>query len=203
MKQVDKTAYQFGSYTNSERWGSYFYQLREILSKKPDSVLEIGVGEGVIREYLNAHTSIRYHSLDFADDLKPDTVGEITNIPFKDAEFDAICAFEVLEHLPFESFEKAVSEMFRVARRYVLISLPHFGPPFLIDIKIPLLPRIRFAFKLPFPSKHVFNGQHYWEIGKKGYPASRIRSVLRNYGTIVSEFVPFENQYHHFFVLRK
>ena len=202
-KQVDKNVYSFGGYTKIDRWSSYFYQLREILSKNPSSVLEVGVGEGVIREYLLNHTNIDYKSFDIAEDLKPDIVGSVSDMALPDNSFDLICAFEILEHLPFSSFDKAVSELFRVSKSFVIISLPHFGPPITFDFKFPLLSRIKFAFKIPFYKKHTFNGQHYWEIGKRGYSAKRIKSVLRAYGNLVSEFVPFENQYHHFFILKK
>jgi hypothetical protein len=69
--------------------------------------------------------------------------------------------------------------------------------------KIPFLSEVRFAIKLPFPRKHVFNGQHYWELGKKGYPRSRIYKKLSNYGTLVRDFVPFGSSYHHFFSIKK
>ena len=60
---------------------------------------------------------------------------------------------------------------------------------------------VRAAAKLPYPKAHRFNGQHYWEIGKKGYPIAAIRKTLRNHGRIVHDFVPWGSPYHHFFVL--
>jgi len=202
-KQVDKNAYRFERYTGLDRWSSYHYQLREILALNPASVLEIGVGDGVVRQYLKTQTPVAYTSFDVADDLGADVIGDVRALPFEDASFDMVCAFEVLEHLPFEDFEKALGELVRVARSCVLVSVPHFGPPVKFLIKVPFLPEIRFAFKIPFPKIHTFNGQHYWEIGKKGYPASRIRAAFECRGELIKEFVPFENQYHHFFVLKK
>lgn len=202
-KQVDKSAYTFGHYTKIDRWSSYFYQLREILSRNSSSVLEVGVGEGIVRDYLKNHTQTAYKSLDIAEDLSPDVLGNVTNIPLESNSFDLVCAFEILEHLPYDQFEKGISELFRVSRKFVIISLPHFGPPILVDLKIPFLPRIQFAWKIPFPKIHIFNGQHYWELGKRRYKVSRIREVLKRHGKLISEFVPFENQYHHFFVLEK
>ena len=57
------------------------------------------------------------------------------------------------------------------------------------------------SFKLPLPIKHKFNGQHYWEIGKKGYSTKKIRKIIKKYFKIQKEFIPFENQYHHFYIL--
>ena len=47
----------------------------------------------------------------------------LQRLPFDDASFDVVCAFDVLEHL--ENFHLLNDEMFRVARDYVLISLPN------------------------------------------------------------------------------
>ncbi|MEK7068712.1 MAG: methyltransferase type 11, partial [Patescibacteria group bacterium] len=105
------------------------------------------------------------------------------------------------EHLPFEQFDKAVSELARVARNAVVVSVPHFGPMLSFSLKVPFIPQIRMAIKLPFPKSHIFNGQHYWEIGKKGSPLSLIRKKLSEHGAIARDFVPWGSEYHHFFVI--
>lgn len=204
MPQVRKEeGYNFEKYGGAERFASYAYQIREILSHAPQSVLEVGVGDGVVGNYVREQTSIAHTWVDIAEDLKPDVIADIRKLPFEDSSFDVVCAFEVLEHLPFEDFEVALGEILRVSKKTVLISLPHFGPPIKFLLKLPFVPEIKCACKIPFPKRHQFNGQHYWEIGKRGYPLARIREILSRYGTITSEFVPFENQYHHFFILQK
>ncbi|MFZ3043622.1 MAG: class I SAM-dependent methyltransferase [Minisyncoccia bacterium] len=200
--QVDKSNYCFGKYSFEDRFVSYYSQLKEVLDLKPASVLEVGVGDRVFGNFVKDNTTVAYTSVDVAEDLHPDVVGSILELPFADKSFDVACAFEVLEHLPFEQFGRAFGELCRVARTHVVISVPHFGPMLSFSCKIPFLPRLRFALKLPFPMKHVFNGQHYWEVGKRGYPVSRIRSNLSAHGEIVRDFVPFGSPYHHFFVLR-
>ncbi len=203
MKQVDRGAYAFECYSGEDRFASYYVQLREVFACAPSSVLEVGTGEHVLGNYLKNNTDIAYTSLDIAEDLSPDIVGDVRKLPFPDNSFDVACAFEVLEHLPFDDFEQAIGELMRVSKKQVIISLPHFGPPIKFLLKVPFFPEARFAFKIPFPRKHMFNGQHYWEIGKRGYPAHRIRAILARFGTLRKEFTPFGNQYHHFFVLEK
>lgn len=202
MTQVSKDAYTFGAYSGVDRFVSYARQIEQILATQPSSVMEVGVGEAVTANYLRANTNISYTSVDYAEDLKPDVVADVRSLPFQDDAFDTVCAFEVLEHLPYDDFARAVRELARVARGHVLISLPHFGPPLKFLLKVPFLPELRFALKIPYPKTHVFNGQHYWEIGKHGYLPSRIREMLEEIGTIEEEFIPFENQYHHFFKIR-
>jgi SAM-dependent methyltransferase len=200
--QVDKAHYRFEKYAFEGRFVSYYWQLKETLAHNPSSVLEVGVGDRVFGDFLKNNTAVLYTSVDIAEDLHPDVVGSVLALPFEDKSFDVACAFEVLEHLPFEDFDRALTELVRVARTHVVISIPHFGPMLSFSCKIPFLPHVRFALKLPYPKTHVFNGQHYWEIGKKGYPLSRIRRALAEHGRIVADFVPFGSDYHHFFVLK-
>ncbi len=200
--QVDKTHYTFGKYAFEGRFVSYYWQLKEVLALNPLTILEVGAGDRVFGNFIKDNTSVQYTCVDIAEDLQPDVVGSILALPFADKSYDVACAFEVLEHLPFEQFDKALGELARVARTHVVISVPHFGPMFSFSLKIPFLPQIRFAFKIPFPKKHVFNGQHYWELGKSGYPAKLIHQKLSKHGKLITNFIPFNNSYHHFFVLK-
>ncbi len=199
--QVDKSHYAFGRYAFEGRFVSYYWQLKEVLALQPRSVLEVGAGDRVFGNFIKDNTGVQYTCVDIAEDLRPDVVGSLLALPFPDKSHDVVCAFEVLEHLPFEQFDKALSELARVARTHVVLSVPHFGPTLSFSLKIPFIPQIRFACKIPFPKRHTFNGQHYWELGKKGYPSSLIRQKLSSRGRILRDFVPFGNQYHHFFVV--
>lgn len=200
--QVEKSHYDFGRYAFEGRFVSYYWQLREVLGLKPQSILEVGVGDKVFGNFVKNNTAVSYQSVDLDLRLQPDHVGSITALPLADKSVDVACAFEVLEHIPFEQVEQAVAELARVARTHVVVSVPHFGPMFFLLLKIPLFPELRAKLKLPFPKTHAFNGQHYWELGKRGYPARRLRALLCAHGTVVREFVPFNSAYHHFFVLK-
>jgi len=199
--QVDKSQYTFDKYAFEGRFVSYYWQLKEVLAQKPSSILEIGVGDRVFGSFIKNNTPVAYTSVDVAEDLHPDVVGSILKLPFADKSFDVACAFEVLEHLPFEQFDLALKELFRVARSHVVISVPHFGPMISFAFKIPFVPLLRFAFKIPLSKKHIFNGQHHWEMGKRGYSVSLIRKKLSSHGELLRDFVPFGSSYHHFFVL--
>lgn len=202
MKQVDKTNYNFQFYCGKDRWVSYYHQIDEILKLKPKNLLEIGSGDGILKNYIKNNTKIDYKNLDIAEDLDPDLIGSIENIPFPDNTFDVVCAFEVLEHLPFGKLNQCLSELNRVSKKDVLISIPHFGPPVKLNLKIPFLKEVKIVFKIPFYKKHYFNGQHYWEVGKRGYSDKKIKKIIKRYFDIKNDFIPFENQYHHFYILK-
>ncbi len=202
VPQTDRSHYRFEGYAFEGRFVSYYWQLKEMLALEPSSALEVGVGDRVFGNFIKDNTDVSYTSVDVAEDLHPDTIGSVLNLPFADKEFDVVCAFEVLEHLPFEQFDRALGELCRVARTHIVISMPHFGPMLSLSLKIPFIPQMRVAFKIPFPKRHVFNGQHHWEIGKRDYTTSRIRGKLSAHGSIVRDFIPFGNPYHHFFVIK-
>lgn len=202
-KQVNKEHYSFERYFYKGRWMSYWYQAKEIISRPEiKTVLDIGPGTGFLKYILSIQRpDITYHTLDIAKDLNPDIHGSVTKIPLEDKSYDLVCAFQVLEHIEFSDFESALKEMSRVSKKFVFISLPHFGGAVEFQIKVPMLPRLQMALKLPRPRKHTFEGQHYWEIGKRGYSARKIRGLLSKRFTLLDEYIPFENQYHHFYFL--
>jgi len=204
MKQVDKEKYNFKNYCQIGRWSSYWYQINEVLNLKPESVLEVGVGDKVLSDYLDNNTEIKYVSADIADDLNPDVICSVENLKFADNSFDVACAFEVLEHLPFEKFNQSLLELKRVSKIGVIISIPHWGRHFSIDIWLPFFGRIKWQYKFRLlPIKHKFNGQHYWEIGKSGYSLKKIKKTINASGILIlKDYVPIEMPYHHFFILK-
>ena len=116
-----------------------------------------------------------------------------------------VLAAEVLEHLPFEDFKTAIGEVHRVTERFAYITLPHAGAVFLLIKKLPLFPRFRVFFKLPFFwREHIFNGEHYWELGKKGFPVRRVRGeILRTGFRIIKSGIDAQDSAHYFFLLDK
>ena len=55
--------------------------------------------------------------------------GDLTDrLPFKTGQFDLVTALETLEHLPPSSVPAALRELRRVTRRYLVCTIPSFGP---------------------------------------------------------------------------
>ena len=206
--QVQKGHY-FHDYDNLERFISYYYQCRLVIELNIKTALEIGVGNRLTSNYLK-NQNIKVTTCDIDKNLKPDVVNDVRKLSFKNNNFDAVYAYQVLEHLPFEDFEKALEELYRVSKRYVLISLPYNSTSFEAILKFPLLNKIsnknyinfflRFNY---FFKKFKFNGQHYWELGSKGCSLKIIRTKLNKKFKIIKEVRPVLNSYHYFFVLEK
>jgi ubiquinone/menaquinone biosynthesis C-methylase UbiE len=106
---------------------------------KSSKVLDVGCGEGFFLVSLarnkvgktyegvdNSATAIKlgkkmYPTLDIK-------IGDIYNLPYKDDSFDLLICTEVLEHL--KDPKKALSELKRVTKKYVIFSVPN--EPFFI-----------------------------------------------------------------------
>lgn len=191
------------NYNDKGRWASYWHQIKEVLEFNPKNILVIGKGDGLVPAYLKM-LELDVVTLDNDKAISPDIVASVLNMPMGDNNFDVILCAEVLEHLPFDDFYRAVAEIKRVSKFGAVISLPHFGPTVKFLLKLPFFSEIKFLWKLPYPLTHVFKGEHYWEIGKRGYPLRRIRNDVKKMGfTIKNDYIVFENPLHHFFILKK
>lgn len=102
----------------------------------PRSFLDAGCGEGFVAErLLAAMPSLTYEGCDLsptavtlAQQRNPAghfTTGSVTALPYPDNSFDVVGCFEVLEHLPDDLPDVAMAEFVRVARRGVVVSVPH------------------------------------------------------------------------------
>lgn len=55
--------------------------------------------------------------------------GDLTRgLPFADGHFDLVTALETLEHLPPEAIPRALAELRRVTKSYLVATIPSFGP---------------------------------------------------------------------------
>lgn len=203
--QVEKTHYSV-SYDTKERFSSYWTQIQLVHELSCPPVLEIGIGNKFVNDYLKK-TGVEVSSVDIAADLSPDVVASVLDMPFENDSFGTAMACQVLEHIPFELFPKALAEIRRITKRYVLISLPNAARAFPMMVTIPKVGKRQWLFDLsniPRRKQYVPDGEHYWEIGWRGYPLKRITSVMEQVGfTVLKNRRSFEFPYHHFFVLEK
>jgi SAM-dependent methyltransferase len=203
-KQVDKSNYEFSQYMSKQRWCSVWHQLDEVQRLKPRNVLEVGPGPGLFKMVATSF-GITIETLDFDPELKSDHIGSATAMPFENATYDVVCAFQMLEHLPYEASLKAFREMVRVSRRHVVISLPDARRVWRYQIHVPKIGIYDFLMLRPQLSSpvHEFDGQHYWELNKRDYQLAKVITDLTKHIQLIKNYRVLENPSHHFFVFSK
>jgi len=203
--QVNKLHYNYTRYLTKERWISIWHQIDEVLTLNPTKVLEVGPGPGVFK-YTLLNNGILVETVDIDPELNPDYIASVTQLPFVDESYDCVCAFQVLEHLKYEESLRALNEMIRVSSRYVIISLPDSKILWRYSFYFPKIGQKTFQIpRLYFKkTKHVFDGEHYWEINKKGYSFKKLISDFNSLNVeIRKSYRVNEYTYHHFIVFEK
>ncbi len=209
MAQVDIKHYKGKKYNSLERFISYSYQIEAIEDLNVHKILEIGPGSFVVSTLLKK-MGYDVTTSDFDKNVGADDVSDIRNLSFPDNSFDLSMACQVLEHIPFEDFEKGLSELKRVSSKYVIISLPRRQTGFNFVIKIPFIQTLFkkkfFDLSILFPVKFpgfAESDQHYFEIDFWQVSLRDVRKKITKHFNILKEFSPPLNKYHRFYVLEK
>jgi SAM-dependent methyltransferase len=194
--------YYCGNYDSYEAWIRYYWAINNVLSRRLTSVLEIGVGSGVVSSYLRRQ-GVRLTTFDIDSSLQPDVMGSVTNMPFSAGEFDAVICCEVLEHMPWENSLEGLQEIHRVSKGFAFISVPNFVLSFAMLVRAPILQLRELRIRVPYP-KAPPRGEHYWEIGRRGYPKRKLDRAIHDTGfRIVSDTSPRTNYSACFYALEK
>jgi SAM-dependent methyltransferase len=123
------------SYVNLVRFPRYLWaDLDEC-----ESVLDLGCAKGNLVKIAPTGNRIRYMGLDvyrpylaefartnYAGNISTDWIqGDASHVPFTSRSFAAVVALELLEHLDKNVALQVVSEMERIAKRKVVITVPN------------------------------------------------------------------------------
>lgn len=85
------------------------------------SVLEIGPGEAFVASYMRS-LGIIYDTLDADETSNPIIKCNLTDWRPDSAKYELVAAFQVLEHMPFSSFEENIDKLILASKRYIFIS---------------------------------------------------------------------------------
>ena len=172
------------------------YQYRDVRSLgEVHDILIIGPGQGVDTHFLK-WAGYNVTTFDIDQTFQPDQVGSVHEMTmFRDRQFDAVIASHVLEHLPVPFLDRAIAEVARVGR-FALVYLPVAGRPVHIrfDPSVRVLQRsviidvFNWLHRPDGVTPRYAGGQHYWEIGMRGFRKSDVRRRLQAHFDIVDEY---------------
>jgi ubiquinone/menaquinone biosynthesis C-methylase UbiE len=113
--------------SNNER----FSFTEKLTPSDVNTIIDIGCGSGGFLKLLHSARNLeRFVAVDTSEEaLKripfEKVKANITQVPYPDREFDCVYALEVLEHLNVPDFETALSELARLSKKYIIVSVPY------------------------------------------------------------------------------
>ena len=154
--------------TWNEFWKNYTKQIysnliviETIKRINPNKIIEIGAGSGtdvIVLHKLKfdiTYSDFSEIALKKFKDRNPNIKAvkcDICNMPFADNSFDLVFSLGLLEHFNEKDRKKAIKEMFRISKKYVLIDVPQKFSPRVIYKKI-----LIFLNKWPFGKEIEFS----------------------------------------------
>jgi hypothetical protein len=159
------------------------------------NVLVIGPGQG-LEPLILSWRGHRVTTFDIDARFAPDVIGSAHDLHmFKDAQFDVVVASHVLEHLPPAYLDAAIAEIARVGK-HAVIYLPYHGRFFSLRFQAAVrgcdrswIINLFNPWKRPDPLRPVYmQGQHFWEIGVRGYSRRAIRQKLARHFEVLKEY---------------
>ena len=201
-----------GKFLSPAHADSYLLQMQTIKSLSGvKTILEVGPGEGYAARNLR-DVGYRYDTLDFEDahqptikadfrSLDPDTIGQ---------RYDLTCAFQVLEHFPYEDFTRHLGTLSALSKNYVFISLPFSCKGFSLKLNLQSGQQKRYIRQFDFyvpsnlPNRRYREeymqefpwAVHFWEIGairffaQEGSEGYRILWAERGEEISFAKFIP-------------
>ena len=196
-------------YDSLSRFISYYYQ-KDLFLKyagNPNSqtkTLEIGIGSGFLKNYLHK-VGYSIKTFDIDKKLKPDFVGDLFYIDrvIRHKKYEIILGFEVFEHISFNDIESIIAKVQNINSKYLIISVPQIKLYISFWIKVPIIKPIQKYFCLPFPKKHVFKKDHYWELGYSGYSLKDFVRNFEKFYILKHQFTAPLIPYYRYFVFMK
>ncbi len=212
---IPKEYYDFSHYVSKERILTYWHQADEILAKKPERFLEVGIGNKIVSSIVKCY-GVNSVTADINESLCPDVVASITELDkdFKEGEFPFVLCARVLQHLPFSEFDRALSQLCYVTKDVLLLTLPveticfyirlrvTGRKPFTLPIRLPLI--IKRIVERILSRKTKSEKQNFWKINQsREQSMANIKRIIENYFIIEKSYQVPEDISHAFFVLRK
>jgi hypothetical protein len=160
-------AYCSDQYFEMPQLFSFAHQLQFIRSMRPESVIEVGVGNGFVSTFLRK-TGVSVTTADINPALNPDICAPLSEVASHlNASHDLVICCEVLEHMPLDQLDQNLDHLLNLGDR-LFLTLPNSFRTigFSISTLVPKFGNHIFDFNLTLPFKHnIIGGPHFWEVG--------------------------------------
>ena len=127
----------YAIFQNKDLWEKYdqgnfisgkIKYLQQVIPKDVDSILDVGCGNGLITNHLAKKydltgADLSREALHHVDGNKIQASADY--LGFKNLSADLVFSSELLEHLPEIVLKKTINEFRRIARKYILITVPN------------------------------------------------------------------------------
>jgi ubiquinone/menaquinone biosynthesis C-methylase UbiE len=106
----------------------------DLIPKEVGTLADIGCGNGLLGKLVQQRRKdVSIMSIDRSEQaLKyvntPKATGDVLDIPLESNSFDCVSCLQVLEHIPANTYSLALSELARVSKKYIIISVPFNEP---------------------------------------------------------------------------
>ena len=213
VRAIPKDYYSFESYNSKNRILTYWYQITEIISTKPKSVLEIGIGSGMITGYLK-QIGIEVKTLDVNRNLNPDflySVLDLKNNALNIGLYDVVVCCRVLHHVEFINLEHALENIHSTTKKYVVLSLPVDEARFYLMSRYTSSPIFTISIKFPNFFKKLYKqiakgniGSGLWQINSsKETSLQNVNSIINKNFKIIRGYQVPEDKSHYIYLLEK
>lgn len=101
----------------------------DFFPKNVKTVLDVGCGDGKLTQRIIDSTKCSVVGLDSSEEALSrcqfkTILGDATELPFSEGEFDVVLTTDMLEHLPDTVEPVVLDQLFRVAKKWVVIAVP-------------------------------------------------------------------------------
>ena len=188
---VDDVEYKYGAewtkvLEERHHWEFYWYQqklMEGFVTAGQDQVLELGVGSGFAANYCRSR-GLDVTTLDIDEEKKPDIVANVVTYDF-DRKYDHLMAFEILEHIPYDQFERIIRKIPEFINGYAFISLPrNERVVFNLNLRLPKFRPVSYQWRIL--KKNITCKAHHWELDYGEYTNRRVESLFTDAGLRVA-----------------
>lgn len=164
---LELDSYFSDSYFSIPQLCSLSHQLNFIHSMKPESAIEIGVGNGFVSTFLK-RAGVPVTTADINPALDPDICAPLSEVARHiDQTTDVVICCEVLEHMPLEELDENLDYLKGLGQR-LFLTLPNSyrswgfsGLTYLPKVGVKLFD---LNFDIPW-KRTIKDGPHFWEVG--------------------------------------